>query len=290
MLSITHGGIFHADEVTAEAELLKWNNLRKIIMISEEKFITSSEAEKNDWINSNDILYIIRTRNQDIISWGLENPNIYMLDNGLIYDEAKLNFDHHQDLALGASNILILDHLTRQGKINSELSKELRPFMIGISEFDTNQGNANLNWKEYNKDNKYRNLSNIISGFNRDPRNEKLQNEQFKKAVEFAIQILENEISSATERLKAERIYNEREILPNNVAVFSEFCPIWKQKGDHNFAILPNPQGWSLNSANSSTHPLPENIEHKDLIFAHKGRFIAVFKTKEAAIEVAKTL
>jgi uncharacterized UPF0160 family protein len=281
MLIITHNSIFHADEVFAIASLIKWS-IKKNYSFVTEGIAKGSESEDYNWTD------ICRTRDAAIIAEA-QNSNSYVIDCGGIYDVSNLNFDHHQDINLPASNIMVWDHLLEQGKIGSELHKAMFPLMVGISNFDTNKDNTNILWSNYNANHKFRNLSNIISGFNRNPSDEDMQNKQFKKAVEFALSVLDNEEYSAIERINAEATYSSREILENNVAVFNEFCPIWKTKEEHMFAILPNPQGWSLNTANSSTNPLPE-IEHKDLIFAHKGRFIAVFKTKEAAIEVAELL
>jgi len=285
MLTITHDGIFHADEVTAEAELLKWNKLSKIIIISEEEFITSSEEERNNWIKSNNILYIIRTRNQEIISWGLKNPNVYMLDVGRVYDYPKLNFDHHQDNDSDASNLLIFEYLYNIGKLTDFIYLHFYSFMEGISDFDINRDSIHDKWWEFNNKNKYRNLSNIISGFNRNPRNEKLQNEQFKKAVEFAIQILENEIITSNIKLDFEMIFMNRDYLPNRVVILDEYCPnyIWEKYED--YAIMPQKKGWYLIASNYRKKIIPE-INHKDLIL--KTSYIAVFKTKEAVIEIAK--
>lgn len=286
MVIITHNGIFHADEVFAVASLIKWNSISNNMFGVEKERLAKNLAS----LKAVNFCTIVRTRDQEILSQGISSSEVYVIDNGGVYDNNNLNFDHHQNIKLEASNILVFRHLwAAEGKVSNEVFEKLLPFMQGIGNFDTNKDNTNILWSNYNADHKFRNLSNIISGFNRDPRNEELQNRQFKLAVEFALIVLDNEEYSAIERINAEATYSSRTVLENNVAVFNTFCPIWKTKEEHNYAILPNPQGWSLNSANSSTHPLP-NIEHKDLIFAHQGRFIAVFKTKEAAIEIALTL
>ena len=283
MLIITHNGVFHADEVFAVAALIKWNEVSKwnVNTLPQEtlKLLLPRWKEQGFW-------EVIRTRDNAIIAEAQSSS--YVIDCGGIYNGINC-FDHHQDISLPASNIMVFNHLLEQGKISSELHQAMLPLMVGISNFDTNKDNTNILWSNYNADHKFRNLSNVVSGFNRNPTDEDMQNSQFEKAVEFALTVLDNEEYSAIERINAEATYSSRTVLENNVAVFNEFCPIWKTKEEHMFAILPNPQGWSLNTANSNTNPLP-NIEHKDLIFAHGGKFIAVFKTKEAAIEIAQTL
>jgi uncharacterized UPF0160 family protein len=284
MLAVTHSGIFHADEVFAVASLIKWNKEVTGVCcldINDSSNTSAMEVGKTAWI--------IRTRSSAMIAKTQNSETIYVIDNGEVYDSKSLNFDHHQDRAMQASNMLVFKHILEQGLIDKGIYEKLLPFMEGISDFDTNKDNTNLAWSQYNAEHKFRNMSNVISGYNRDPRDEEQQNKQFEKAVEFAITVLDNEEYSAIQRISAEAIYDSREILGNNVAVFDEFCPIWKTKEEHKYAILPNPQGWSLNSANSNEFPLP-TIEHKDLIFAHKGLFIAVFSTKEAALEIALTL
>ncbi len=279
MLIITHNDIFHADEVFAIASLIKWNEILQTEVFSQ---CPIEDIEG--------VIDIVRTRDSSIINKAQNSNSVYVIDCGAKLDPNNLNFDHHQSQGLEASNMQVFRHLwAADGLISDELVSAMMPFMEGISNFDTNKDNTNLEWANYNTEHKFRNLSNIISGFNRDPRDEELQNKQFKLAVEYAIQVLDNEEYSALQRINAKAIYENREVLANNVAIFDEFCPIWKTQEDHNFAILPNPQGWSLNSANSNTHPLP-TIEHEDLIFAHKGLFIAVFKSKEAALEIANSL
>lgn len=258
----THDGMFHADEVFAIALL---------------KHYLKSKVN------------VTRTRDTVSINNAMKSHDVFLIDVGNVYDHMWLNFDHHQDQNLFASNLLIFMHLNQKGFIGKEMFAQLTPFMRGISDYDTNKHNSNLDWGEFNSDNKYRNVSTIISGYNRDPGNNVIQYQQFQKAVKMALEILRNEIHAAEQRIKAVTVYQSREILDNNVAVFNEFCPIWKVKGNHKYAILPNPQGWSLNSCNSKNYPLPD-IVHDDLIFAHKGKFIAIFKTKEAAIEIAKSL
>ena len=65
--------------------------------------------------------------------------------------------------------------------------------------------------------------------------------------------IIENEHYAAIEKAKSERQYASRQILPNNVAVFDEFSTVWKEKGEHLFAVLPHANGWQIVSQDTAT-------------------------------------
>jgi uncharacterized UPF0160 family protein len=258
---VTHNGIFHADEVFAIALLCRF-----------------------DYVSE-----IIRTRDSSVIEEALNNQNTIVVDCGGQYNPLIMNFDHHQDLMLPASNMLILfalkNHILR-GVYADKLAKKL---FLAISDYDVNRDNVHTQWAEFNNGKNLMNMNQIIAGFNRNPSDDVLQMEYFEKAIKYAIQIIDNIFYQIEEEIQAESIYDNKKVINDCVAVFSEFCPIWKEKDEFIFVIQPNPQGWALMTKDSSKYPLPD-IEHKDLIFAHKGKFIAVFSTKEAAIEVASTL
>ena len=258
---ITHNGVFHADEVFAIALLSRF-----------------------DYVSE-----IIRTRDSSVIEKALSDDNTIVIDCGGQYDPLMMNFDHHQDLNLSASNMLILFALKHHILDDVYALKLAKKLFLAISDYDVNRKNVHGQWAEFNKGKNFMNMNHMIASFNRNPSDDVLQMEYFEKAVEFAMQIIDNISYQIEEEIKAEFIYDNKEVINDCVAVFSEFCPIWKEKDEFIFVIQPNPQGWALMSKNSSKYPLPD-IKHKDLIFAHKGKFIAVFSTKEAAIEVASTL
>ena len=258
---LTHSGLFHADEVFACAIL--------------KTFVSNG-------------LKIVRTRDKNVIEEGINNKFTYVLDVGGIYCENDLNFDHHQDSINIASNVMVAYFLRKhKPEMVDVIDKLCAKIMVGISDWDTNHNNIILRWNDVAKH--HVNLSMIVSSYNRNPMKNKMQDLQFAKAVDFACTVIENYLYTIHEEIKAENIYNSKKVINDCVAVFDEFCNIWKEKDEFIFSIQPNPQGWALMSANSEKYPLPE-VEHQDLIFAHKGRFIAVFKTKEAAIEIASKL
>jgi len=117
--------------------------------------------------------------------------------------------------------------------------------------------------------------------------------ERFNRALTVVKEVLTEELRGVRERIKAEEAFDaiEKEELENGVVVLHNFSPIWRDMLDVDFAILPNPQGWALNAKDTSVKAIPDSVDNADdLIFAHGGRFIAVFKTLEAAKAFAATL
>ena len=106
MKIITHNGLFHADEVFA------------IALIHE--VIGECKVE--------------RTRN--VSTEELDNQDIWVLDQYGELDEAKHNFDHHQDPEIESTNVLILDYLHRQGHISAVQHDKLEPMFKAISSID----------------------------------------------------------------------------------------------------------------------------------------------------------
>lgn len=276
MKIVTHDGIFHADEVFAVATILFFQGLQ----------IEDIE--------------IVRTRDREIISEEQNQKDTFVLDVGNVYQTEMLNFDHHQSSDFRASNVLVLNYFKSQNKIDDFLFNELRPFYNGISDFDTNSNGIIQKFSTLNEAEEYRTVSNIISGFNRNPNDEQTQNEQFKKAVTFAKTILENEIHSAKERAKGMFIwYYGQKINDHKVILLDEFCSVWQReakKTNIKFVIYPpNSNQWNLQSIDSNLYPLPSEEDMKsivgdELVFAHKGKFVAGFKTKQAAIFIASEL
>lgn len=267
MFVLTHDQLFHADDVLAVAILKKINNN----------------------------IQLIRTRNQDIIELYQNDANATVLDVGNVYNPKLSNFDHHQDLSLPSAAGLIWMHFGKLictddfsfNYINNTLIK-------GIDAWDLNRDDIHTVYRESISPNGVLNLSMIIKGFNHDINNSESQDQQFMKAVDFTLQILDNSIESAKVMLEAEKTWESRKTLKNGVLVFDAFCPIWKSKvfesGSNNlFAVLPNEKGFAICALDSSMKALP-TIKHKDLIFQHKANFLAVLSNKAAALKVAESL
>ena len=263
MKIVTHSGIFHADEVFAIA-LLKMT----LLGLGEE-------------------LSIIRTRDKDIIFKAQDESRTFVIDVGGLYQENKLNFDHHQDETMPASNYLILDYLYYRSLLNTNTYEELSNIMIWISDWDINYDDIH---SKYARDFfHFRNISNIISGFNRMSLGEAKQDEQFLKAIDFAEIFLANEYYIAEQKILGESIYKNG-IRKDSYIIFDEYCPIWKEKNEFIYAIMPNPSGYAVFSKNSSKYPLPDVSDDDNVIFAHKGKFIVIFATLDEAIKYADNL
>ena len=260
---ITHDTVFHADEVFAVAMLRE----------------AGYEFE------------LIRTRDKETVANAIEDPSTLVVDVGFKFDDNN-NRDHHQDLSLPSSAGMIWEDVRNELLHPSPdyiAQNYLGKFIAAIDAVDTNRDNIYAQLNELPEG--FRNVSSIIAGFNRDPRNAALQDLQFEQAVEVARMIIRNEIESAKTYAESEREYQSREILPNNVAVFHTFSTVWKQKGDHQFAVLPHASGWQLQSFDTSVCVVPENVSEIDgFIFRHASGFMATSSSKEALIAFAAEL
>ena len=117
---ITHGGIFHADEVFA------------IALIHE--------------VYGNDIP-VERTRTISAEDFG--NPNVWIVDVGGQFDTTLNNLDHHHDAELDAACMLVLAQLFARGVITSNHFEELKTAFKAISHIDRN-GHAESNGFQVN--------------------------------------------------------------------------------------------------------------------------------------------
>lgn len=257
---ITHDSAFHADDVMAVA-MLRYSGF---------------EFE------------LVRTRDAEILKNSVADPEVLVLDVGGVYDPATLNFDHHQDMSLQSAAGLIFESF-KHNICPEEIQPYFARFVSSIDAIDTNRDNVFGIWNMLPRG--FRNTSSIIGGFNRDVKNPVEQNEQFGKAVAFALTIIENEIYSCVKKAKSEADYSKRAILPNNVAVFDEFSTVWKEKGEHQFAILPHANGWQIQSTDTLIATVPESVADCDgFVFRHASGFMAIVKEKDVAVAYGATL
>lgn len=251
---ITHDSAFHADDVMAVA-MLRYAGF---------------EFE------------LIRTRDAEILKDSVADPKVLVLDVGAVYDPENLNFDHHQDMSLQSAAGLIFESFK-----NFICPEEIQPFFArfvsSIDAIDTNRDNVFGVWNMLPRG--FRNTSSLIGGFNRELKDPVQQYEQFEKAVAFALTIIENELYSCVKKAKSEADYSKRTILPNNVAVFDEFSTVWKEKGEHQFAILPHANGWQIQSADIIIATVPEAVADCDgFVFRHASGFMAIVREKNVAV------
>lgn len=291
---VTHDKLFHADEVSAVALL------------------------KIAFPNTN--FEVIRTRDEDIIREFQAIDDVFVIDVGLVYDEDKLNFDHHQDIkGLPASNILILNFIKNyissdsnklgELKFNVILSR-LKPLFDGISNIDVNKDGILGEWNKFNKDKNLTHLSQIISSFNIDP-DSNLQDARFNQVVDLMVTIINNEIVSIHKKIEdLEKVWAKKEEIAGGKGLFfDEFCSVWKEEVEYQnlvdikLAVMPtgsSPDGsqkWGVISINTDVFVIPseEKVRElmtnpEDLIFVHGSGFTSGFKTKESALEVAQKI
>jgi uncharacterized UPF0160 family protein len=253
---VTHDGVFHSDEVFSVALLHLFH--------------------KN--------IFVTRTRNKQILANAVNNPDTFVLDVGGEYDPGKRNFDHHQKEAPeGLSTIsLLFFYLFPDYETDKELLKLYQRLITGINEWD--QGKADRIMRNHPL-----HLPQVISGFNRfgTPG----QDEQFLKAVDFAYQILGNELNTAGEIVRSEKIWEKKKILSDDTVILPEFCMFWRsvqgEKPQFKYIVQPGEKNWSIMSVDSHLYPLPETTEKKDegVVFRHKDRFVIVFEDFKSTIQ-----
>lgn len=257
---ITHDTTFHADDVFAVAML------------------TQFHAGFN----------LIRTRDKDVLTYALSDPQIVVLDVGGVYDPRLLNFDHHQDTTLPSAASLVF-HYFKNRICRHAGQPYFEEFISMIDLLDTNRNN--IYGKLEQLPTGFRTVDNLVKGFNRDVTDPGIQDKQFRLAVDFAGDILKNEMHLALQRHRLEDKYRDRTILPNNVAILTEYHPEWKQKKDHVFAVMPHATGWQIQSRDTTIDKIPESIAAcNGFVFRHGSGFMAVVRDRQTAIDFAASL
>ena len=169
IITVTHDGIFHADEVFAVALISLLGDVD-----------------------------VIRTRSKAELMLAVASPIVWVVDVGGVYDPDKLCFDHHQDITLASAAGLVWHHIKDIICPNEEEQKILQTFFDGIDMVDTNRDGIHQTWGK-TMPRGMRHTSQLISGFNRGTK-EAESDKAFAKAVKFARKILENEIYAAKPR------------------------------------------------------------------------------------------
>jgi len=251
---VTHDGLFHSDEVFAIALLKLFH--------------------KN--------INIVRTRDSEILKKAKKDSNVFVLDIGGDYNTEKKNFDHHQKQSPSDQStiIMVFKYLFPYYKKDEVLLKLRNRLISGINAWDLGKIDRNIsNTPLY--------LPQVISAFNRFGTPE--QDYQFIKAIDFAEQVIANEINTAKELLEAEKIWNNRTMLDGDVALLNKHCAFWRSiQGDNpkvKFIIQPSGKNWSVLSVNSQTYPLPYSTNDNKPIFEHKNRFITIYKNLSSALK-----
>lgn len=272
----THDGSFHADEVSACALFLVFG------LIDREK--------------------IIRTREPELLA-----RCEYVCDVGGVYDVAKKRFDHHQlsyDGDLSSAGMVLL-YLKESGKIDPGTYDFFnRSLILGVDAHDTGKGATPVGVCTF---------SHIISNFVPPQYDapEEMQNRAFFEALDFVCghlkRLLEryHYILACKAQVEECMRKNLRYLLfEKPIPWMDSFFELEGEKHPALFVIMPSANTWKLRAIPPSLEermkmrvPLPKawaGLRDEELrrasgisgaIFCHKGRFISIWQTKEAALK-----
>jgi len=274
----THDGSFHADEVSACALMVVFDQI--------------------------DLDKIVRTRDPDVL-----DTCEYVCDVGGVYDPDKKRFDHHQNEYTGplSSAGMIWLYLRDQKIVDSALYEYMnKRVIIGVDAHD--------NGRELQEEGVCT-FSHIIA--NHVPPQQSAPAEEVEKAFFTALGFAIDYFSRLIERYKyiqsCKGVVKEAMSKEKKLLIFDEPMP-WQDNffdlgGESHpalFLIMPSASHWKLRGVPPNRHkmmevrqPLPEEwagLRVEELkqvsgipgaIFCHKGRFISIWETKEDALKAA---
>ncbi len=276
MKIVTHNGGFHSDELFAIA-LLK-------------KYVSKD-------------LNIVRTRDRNELEEHTNDAKSWVIDVGGVWDEEKLNFDHHQSDFKGTWKCTDIEY-SSCGLIWNYLRKN--NFLKNHSNWVLNEIENRLIKKIDLHDNGRSRWSQaiIFKMFNRGENNDV----QFSKALELAMHHLENCIYFINKE------EHNRSKLDDHQYLFDERVIVVEDGG---FNIIPtissltnakiiieskmSEEGWSIQSIDSnietpfcwrglSGKQLDMVSGLNGLIFAHRSGHLVKARSKNAAIEAARIM
>ncbi|MFZ4772622.1 MAG: MYG1 family protein [Chlamydiia bacterium] len=277
---VTHDGPFHADEIIACAQLVYVGLIQKT--------------------------EIHRSRDPEVIG-----RFQFVVDVGGLYDESQFHFDHHQSSYKGELSAagMVAKFLLNQGFYDEASYQFLKKALVDhVDAFDNGRVSKEvLNTPTF---------SHVVENFV--PILEQATHEEMDKAFFAAFDFAYGHLQRLMERYKYRQRCKEviRRIMEESqeVLIFADQMP-WLENFfelggvDHPglYIVMPVPNGWKL-------RVIPKTYEErmgarKDLPaswgglidaefekvsgikgakFCHKGLFIAIFATKEGAVEGAK--
>ncbi len=278
----THDGSFHADEVTACALLLLF-----------------------DLVDRNKI---VRTRDESKLA-----KCEYVCDVGGVYDPARKRFDHHQVSYQGdlSSAGMVLLYLKQTNKIDTSTYDFFNRSLIqGVDAHDTGRSSVPVGTCTF---------SLLIFNFvppAYDVSESELQ-AAFFNALDFTLghlkRLLEryHYILACKAQVKESMQANQPYLLfEEPIPWLESFFELGGEQHPALFVIMPSSSGWKLRAIPPNAEermklrfPLPETwagLRDSELerasgieggVFCHKGRFISIWKTKQAALKaLEKTL
>ena len=266
---ITHGGQWHADEVSAIALFSIIHELQPIVSV----FPLDSTKEKEICLFKPGMLIPVE-RKFFVSDEELEDPTVMVLDIGIqndldkkrVYDLSLANLDHHQDTNLVASNILMINYLWDLQEDKKVFGK-LQELLFGrISNIDKGIIPGGGESWEFNS---------IIRGC-----------EDFVQAIELSTGIISRMISDIEKSFEDAKLFNA---LPTEgVVVINTSSNIllgWKELAEERdliYMVTPNLRGvFRLMSKDSVNYRI--GVEDNQT-FRHNSGFMAVYATQEEAI------
>lgn len=272
----THDGSFHADEVTACSLLLLFDRI-----------------DKNK---------IVRTRDPELLA-----RCEYVCDVGGVYNPGLKRFDHHQVEYRGSlsSAGMVLLSLKEKGVIDQHLYDAFNHGLIlGVDAHDNGVAKLEVGTTSF---------SQVVSNFmpiDHDASAEEM-NRAFFSAVDFVVGYLDRFKQRFTYTRSCETLVREKMAAGGQALIFDRSIPWMDNFFDlggevhpAQFVIMPSGGHWKLRGIPPTLSermkvrkPLPESwagLHAEDLhkasgihgaIFCHKGRFISIWETKEAALK-----
>ncbi len=187
---VTHSNSFHADEIVATALLMNYFFKNKELYFLQEEEVQKFDFDEDKKEN---LVYFIRTRDDLLLEKAKKDKGVFLLDVGGDYNEAQLNFDHHQrafsktwsDGTPFSTAGLIFEYLKNNQLIKMK-NGVLEKFTQWIKSIDKHDNGIEAS-----------NFSLFISAYNRVGKyNTSLQ--QFKKAYSFSDNVISNVIHEYT--------------------------------------------------------------------------------------------
>ena len=279
LLCGTHSGGFHADDVLALALI--------------REFVDPAAT-------------VVRTRDLAVLG-----RCEVVFDVGGEFDPARGRFDHHQSSYTGelSSAGMVLEWIEAEGKVGAELANILRTHLVAyVDEVDNGRRTPERGVPCF---------TSLIGAFNDHPNETHDLDARYGEAAHFAQRIVQGMAASfqSTQRARA-AVRTEMKAAvaaDRRTLFFAEYLP-WKaayfENGgeDHptDFVVMPVEGSWRIVAippqAGSFAQkvPLPESwaglvdaalstvIGVTDARFCHKNRFVAVFATRDGAIEAMR--
>lgn len=286
---ITHNGTMHADEIFATAFLeLYLGNLR----------VYRTSSIDIDKVQENTIIYDVGRGKFDH-----HQPDAAKRENGITYSSLGLLWKEY------GRDFLIKEQITNIEDVFNGIDKDL---IEGIDADD------NGIFPKIEANYKVKTISNMIKLFNPSFNSNENESEQFKKAVDVAKKIFEEEILYINGKVFADKKVNQiienvnenskyiilDEFLPYEESIISNekassllFVAFPSNRGGYAIKTLPKsfedktarlsfPEEWG-----GLTNEDLENVSGiKGLRFCHTGRFIASCDTEEAVKKVLEQL